>query len=664
MRWKDADEEGNPARYDFDATFTQEELGAVTPEQVRGFLAEMAYGTPNPQPEDCPTEARLNSLAYAKKAISYFMPNKHMQYNVLLRQGNPTQSPAVKELFDEVQRRETRGQGAADKSRRSFKMEEFLALLDGIRNSDIEDIRIQYGVPALFTFGFHMICRIDDCCQASNQQMRTDHIYPDICFQIRLNWSKNVRFPGDAPFQRCFGSMDARFCVLCNVGLYLEVAHSLYLAEGDKVGRSAMQVTPFLFAFSADIRRLEDGSGGAEKSKRFVQTYLKELLKEYVEADLEKLGTHSIRKFATSFARNLSISKDDVDFRARWRGQARQQDTYTDVMLPLVDATVAGALCVGGACCYTVVDPGFTDEWILTHVTPNIHRRFGSRELALLFGKALLWMSFDTEASKWMPRSLMYEIHREGAYPSVVNDDDGSPQPVRKELLTFSGTKDSLVITRNTVDGEDGNNPMGGSSVGGSGISSSQVAGAILSRLQQQEINQTREFQRVTAEITALRTTIKGSQKKVAQALQRLERHPVRMIRDNNRRLENEARGETEFERFERERRARATAPTNADLTKPNTLYDLWREWNEGIGLNKAAREFTAKERGGENKHKFHLRRVFWDVVEHLVIVRNVQASHAIEQIYARYGREKAVSVILKEMRKEKKDGCLPSFYT
>ena len=37
-----------------------------------------AYEIPDPGPNDNPTEGRSSALAFAKKAISYFMPNKLM----------------------------------------------------------------------------------------------------------------------------------------------------------------------------------------------------------------------------------------------------------------------------------------------------------------------------------------------------------------------------------------------------------------------------------------------------------------------------------------------------------------------------------------------------------------------------------------------------------
>jgi len=38
----------------------------------------------------------------------------------------------------------------------------------------------------------------------------------------------------------------------------------------------------------------------------------------------------------------------------------------------------------------------------------------------------------------------------------------------------------------------------------------------------------------------------------------------------------------------------------------PRTLHALWHEFEFGIGGRKPARDFTASERGGKNKHSFY----------------------------------------------------------
>ena len=50
----------------------------------------------------------------------------------------------------------------------------------------------------------------------------------------------------------------------------------------------------------------------------------------------------------------------------------------------------------------------------------------------------------------------------------------------------------------------------------------------------------------------------------------------------------------------------------------PRTLYDLWDEFNHGIGGQKPAKDFTPRERGMV-KHKYSRQKVVWDTVARLV---------------------------------------------
>ena len=69
-----------------------------------------AYGIPDPGPNDNPTEGRSSALTFAQRAISYFMPNKLMSWNVLANPpvGNPTKSVVVNNLIMIVNKKEVR----------------------------------------------------------------------------------------------------------------------------------------------------------------------------------------------------------------------------------------------------------------------------------------------------------------------------------------------------------------------------------------------------------------------------------------------------------------------------------------------------------------------------------------------------------------------------
>jgi hypothetical protein len=90
----------------------------------------------------------------------------------------------------------------------------------------------------------------------------------------------------------------------------------------------------------------------------------------------------------------------------------------------------------------------------------------------------------------------------------------------------------------------------------------------------------------------------------------------------------------------------------------PRTLYDLWVEYQTGIGGRKAARDFTARERGAD-KYRYYRRKHVWDIVVNLVNA-GVQARVAVDRIYSHYGANKPVTRIIRDIMHDKRNGGLP----
>ena len=76
MCWRDS------TVYAREHVFTPQQLGMITPLELKRWMCNKAYGTPNPTDDDDPTEERANSLEYYKKAISSFMPSRLPQWDV------------------------------------------------------------------------------------------------------------------------------------------------------------------------------------------------------------------------------------------------------------------------------------------------------------------------------------------------------------------------------------------------------------------------------------------------------------------------------------------------------------------------------------------------------------------------------------------------------
>jgi hypothetical protein len=183
--------------------------------------------------------------------------------------------------------------------------------------------------------------------------------------------------------------MDPMFCVLVGLGVWLEV----FLGRG-----GIAEQTPYIFGLNEDVRVPQ----GGDKIKDAVSdTFAKQVFnRPEVVTDDGPLGTHSFQKFASTFCRRNRCSEDEKDLRGRWKRRAQTSDhVYDDVELNWPDAKVTSQLCVGGPCKYVVKEgAGVSNNFILQHVVPSICTRF-SDEVALVLGKALLWLVISEENS-------------------------------------------------------------------------------------------------------------------------------------------------------------------------------------------------------------------------------------------------------------------------
>jgi hypothetical protein len=87
----------NPGKaYNKDHVFTQAKLAPLTPVNIQRWTCQRA------------TQATIDSLslAYWKKAISFFMPNWLLSWNAVSAEGNPTRSIEVNDLIKKVKKEE------------------------------------------------------------------------------------------------------------------------------------------------------------------------------------------------------------------------------------------------------------------------------------------------------------------------------------------------------------------------------------------------------------------------------------------------------------------------------------------------------------------------------------------------------------------------------
>ena len=457
--------------------FSADDLNAVSPQDIVRWMNVKAFGEENPPDSANPLYARSSSLEFWKKALSFYMPNRLLQWNTISNSGNPTKSTNVNDLIKRVKKKEVRKQGVAPQSQRSMKEPEF-RVLRTIRQKmgNDGDVITKLGIPALINYQFHLIARIDNATQLLIEHVSTHNFYPN-ALKTKLNWSKNVSEERDAPWQIVRGSMESAFCVLISMALWMEV--------NLEQNPSAMS-SPYVFSFSNNI----EVPGGGQKSKVLVQRIFGQTIFKMDEFTGGErgvaqqasvgagglLGSHSIRKFAATHTRLCGCTKDEKDIRGRWKSRKRISNVYNNVELPYPDAEVANQLCIGGPCYYLMdgdweqTECGIGESsnnnnsmtcmlammtsFILGSVVPNIKKRM-SEPCALVLGKALLWYLFSPEcmeACEFIPvlEPMRNEVRRQFFAIARAADVSGIDKleynPIKKVPVVVSGDQGSVMI--------------------------------------------------------------------------------------------------------------------------------------------------------------------------------------------------------------------------
>lgn len=125
--------------------FTRDKLLAITDKEIYRWMKHRVYGDEEAdEASSPPLYYRHSSVLFWKKAISHFMPNSHMQWNVDTNTGNPTRSPLVLKLLKHIKRFEVQRRGKKSMKRRPLKAEEY-------EDTAIEKIYRVYGQSSTVT---------------------------------------------------------------------------------------------------------------------------------------------------------------------------------------------------------------------------------------------------------------------------------------------------------------------------------------------------------------------------------------------------------------------------------------------------------------------------------------------------------------------------------
>ena len=145
MRHRDSN-----ALYSIHTMFSSEELSSIAPQEIVAWMKLTAFGHSDAGDDDVPTCRRSSTLAFHKKALSYFMPNKHLGWNTVSLLGNPTRSPENNDLIKRVKRHEVRGEGVSSQARCALTLAEFRSLVGMAANS--ETLNLQVRIPCILKF--------------------------------------------------------------------------------------------------------------------------------------------------------------------------------------------------------------------------------------------------------------------------------------------------------------------------------------------------------------------------------------------------------------------------------------------------------------------------------------------------------------------------------
>ena len=158
----------------------------------------------------------------------------------------------------------------------------------------------------------------------------------------------------------------------------------------------------------------------------------------------------------------------------------------------------------------------------------------------------------------------------------------------------------------------------------------------------------TRQCTEIKREIENLRNTHNENISRMHTTIRRINFFPT-----NRRLTDNDLERQTEQETLA------MMNNVSSSLSKcPRTLYALWNEYEFGVNGQKAAKNFTSRERGA-NRFTYSRRKVFWDKVRELV--RAGHTSFTTIDLISNVYRNRSVTQIINVMLKYKRRNTWPS---
>jgi len=298
--------------------------------------------------------------------------------------------------------------------------------------------------------------------------------------------------------------------------------------------------------------------------------------------------------------------------------------------------------------------------------------------LAKLLGKALLWCIFS-EHKEWVPPALRDHVTmayqelvpvpaRAGVVLPIVDN------PISKTALVITGEDAVVHLTEVGTILDQGHGGQGdhdnGAEAGQAGgnlqaLSIRQLLQTLLAQQGTLQHQITIAKQQREVERAADRIAMRNLTRIISENFRRLAQNPVLLMNRHNappinhRQEENVDDGNGNRPLVDMENPPVRRPPLLvADLSScPRTLQELWIEYELGLGGRKAARLFTAQERG-RVKHKYTRRKHVWDLIK-LLIRTGLSYQTACDRIYNVYGQATTVTTIINRINHDKKSGTL-----
>ena len=646
MEWKDQQE------YEADTEFTQAQLLEITPRHIVRFMCLKAYGTEDPAHDANPIHRRASGLEFVKKAVSFFMPNRNAHWNVETATGNPTMSVAVNDLIKRIKRQEVRKRGKKSNAKRDLKRPEFrktLRLLESHTNC----FNRRFRSPSMAKLQFHIIARADDISHLETNDLREHDKFKTFAAQVKVSWSKNVLEDRDCPDQILLGANDPDFCVLLGLGCYLET-------------RFTNRQQPN----AAGSRYLFGQADEEDEPLRVNDRYRDTLKKIWEHPEMVELtnqvrgsiGSHSLRKFASTWPAEHGISQDDIEIRGRWKGgrNGRTVNRYINVEQLPTDGKVAGVLAVGGPVKYKAkTGSNVTFQFLRDVVAPGIYEHFSVDEtnrITSILALPLLWAAHQPGLEHMMSNIVRNRI-REG-YAMIRGENPADYNPVTKSPLLVTRVENNLCIDEMMILNPD--------------AAPDQPADPEQQQLQLQQAQQlvgTREqLQHILNQVHHLRQQQQETQQTFRECISELRQWMVSKF-NAQKEMINRLRQAAPFAppppvvngggaagpqaggipagpgAAEEAENLEGPPRRNATLSRgPKTIHDLWQEYQHGIGGRIAAKNFRPTERG-RCKFTYSKRNVIWQIIKDLVLA-GIDSDVACDRFYQAYGHNKSVTYI------------------